>query len=348
VKDGTERESLAIRQQAALGVLRALSAAQALDRAASADTDLMNVPRPGASPGRGRHAHLTNGNTVRRFILAAVTGTAAAAVTLLGGIMPAGAAVHGPAAGAGYALAINQSSGDGEMNWNTNTNHPDLLTRIGTPSASATASIEGIVAHSEMPTTAPVFNVASGYGAGTPRLEIQAGDGTYEAGYPAVVCGATAPAVCWASPVGTQGTSYGATYGQVRGYIDSHGGVVAAFVVADGSQATPYTADISALSWDTTQLIPGTIANQLGAKDVCGDYANRHWTVTSEAGTGVTFYAATRLNSGHWRKLGHPLSVAAIGSVSFVTTRGTTLRLGYSNGLGQWVYSTFASHVASC
>ena len=347
MKDGAGEEALAIRQQAGLGVLRALSAAQALDRAASAGTDLMNVPRPGASPGRGRHAHLTKGNTVRRLILAAIGGTAAA-VALLGGTLPAGAAVHGPAAGGGYTLVIGQSSGDGEMNWNTNTNHPDLLTRIGTVSASATADIEGITAHSEMPTTAPVFNVASGYGAGTPRLEIQAGDGSYEAGYPASVCGAVAPAVCWASPLGTQGTSYDATYGQVRGYIDSHGGVVAAFVVADGSQATPYTADISNLSWDTTQLIPGTIANQLGAKDVCGNYANRHWTVTSEAGTGVTFYAATRLNSGHWRKLGHPLTVAAIGSVNFTTTRGTTLRLGYANGLGQWVYGEFLSDVTSC
>jgi hypothetical protein len=40
--------------------------------------------------------------------------------------------------------------------------------------------------------------------------------------------------------------------------------------------------------------------------------------------------------------------VPATGSVSFTTTRGTTLRLGYPDGLGGWKYSTFASHVASC
>jgi hypothetical protein len=285
-----------------------------------------------------------------RKTLYALLGTSAAdaALAVLGGLMPAGAATHAPAASEGYTLTLNQSTGDAEMNWNTNINHPSLLTRIGTATASATASIEGITPHSEMPTTAPTFNVDTGYGAGTPRLEIQAGDGSYEAAYPAVVCGATAPAVCWASPVGTQGTSYDATYGQVRGYIDSHGGVIAAFIVADGSQATPYTADISNLSWDTTQLIPGVQANVLTAKDVCGDYAGRHWSVYGAEGTGVTFYVSTRLDNGHWHALGHSLTVAAIQSVSFVTTRGTTLRLGYPDGLGGWKYSEFASHVADC
>jgi len=62
----------------------------------------------------------------------------------------------------------------------------------------------------------------------------------------------------------------------------------------------------------------------------------------------VTFFVKTRLNSGHWRALGHAESVGPGGSVSFVTTRGTTLKLGYPNGLGDWVYSTFASHVSSC
>jgi hypothetical protein len=116
----------------------------------------------------------------------------------------------------------------------------------------------------------------------------------------------------------------------------------------NGSQAT--SGDITGVS----QCAPAPVTNKLSAVDVCGNYANRHWTVTDTAGDrNVTFYASTRLNSGKYLGIGHSLTVGANGSVSFVTHRGGSfpkgLRLGYSNGTtGKWLYSYFASGVKAC
>lgn len=278
----------------------------------------------------------------------ALTAAAAAAAASVALALPASATIS-PASSPAPGVSFTVTGSGNTAGWALGSNHPDAVLHLASTASNSNAAITvtNIPANSEMPTTAPTF-ATTGYAAGTPRLEIQAGDGSYEAAYPASVCGQTAPAVCWASPVGTAGTSYDATYGQVRAYVDSHGGVLVAFVVADASQAPPYTADVTALSWGTTTLVPGTVANSLTAKDVCGSYANRHWTVTSVAGADVTFYAKTRLNSGAWRSLGHAEQVTAAGSVSFVTTRGTTLRLGFANGLGAWDYATFPAHVTAC
>jgi hypothetical protein len=131
VKPGTSEGGFAARQRAGLDVLRALSAAQALERFASADTDLLNVPRPGY-PGRGRHTRSTKGTIVRKLILTAITGAFTTGLVLLG-MMPAGAAVTHPkpqlrfAASAAPPVAkthtmttkiyLNPDSGDAGNTW---------------------------------------------------------------------------------------------------------------------------------------------------------------------------------------------------------------------------------------
>ncbi|HTX28453.1 MAG TPA: hypothetical protein VMU95_20060 [Trebonia sp.] len=271
-----------------------------------------------------------------------------------------------------YGVSFATSGAGNTASWTTDTNQSYAVLHVAStaPGSEAEIKITGIPAGAQL----PAFVYSPGFaavGTGTAPYDfggglyllIQTGDGHYVWGYPSSPIGAGCdtvspaagpPPMCWGAPLGSVPNTYGATYDQVQSYVNSHGGVASAAVVADASLLTEqpgtssYTVVVSALDWGNQMLVPRTVANRLTAKDTCGSYADRHWTVTSLAGTGVTFFVKTRLNSGHWRALGHAESVGPGGSVSFVTTRGTTLKLGYPNGLGDWVYSTFASHVSSC
>jgi hypothetical protein len=300
-------------------------------------------------------------------VVALATGAALTALPMTG----VGAATKSNATTT-YGVSFATSGAGNTAGWTADSNHPDAALHVASTASGSEAEIKitGIPAGEQLPN----FIDSPGFGAlgtdtapydfgGGLYLLIQTGDGHYVWGYPSSLIGAGCqtvspaagpPPMCWGAPLGSVPNTYGATYDQVQSYVNSHGGVASAAVVADASLLTEqpgtpsYTAVVTALVWDNQSLVPETVANRLTAKDTCGSYADRHWTVTSLAGTAVTFFVKTRLNSGRWRALGHAESVGPGGSVSFVTTRGTTLRLGYPNGLGGWVYSTFASHVSSC
>jgi hypothetical protein len=282
---------------------------------------------------------------------------AAAAVGVAAGAALAALPMTGAVASTGVSVSFAASQ-DSSAAFAAGSNHPDAVLMVGNCPTTvsgcqyggwAQISLNGV--NGDLPTTAPGLSVTH-YAAGTPRLEIVPANGgdslaTDATGYPdPSLCANPTNGICWALP--SSPNTYTATWSAVQTFINGEGGAKTAYVVADASQAVPYTSDVTSLSWNGQALIPGTVANQLTAKDTCGSYANRHWTVTSVAGTGVTFFVKTRLNSGRWYSLGHAESVAAEGSVSFVTTRGTTLKLGYPNGLGQFVHSEFPSYVSSC
>jgi hypothetical protein len=200
---------------------------------------------------RARHA--VPRRTGRKVLLAA----AAASLLTGGGLAIAGSA----SAASSYSISFSTTGAGNTAGWTTTAEKSVTLHVENASSGSnAVINVNGFTAGDALPTTAPTFDVSSGYASGTPRLEIEAGNGTYEAAYPASVCGATAPAVCWANPVPGQGTTYDATYAQVRDYVDSNGGIKSAFVVADTSQALPYSAVVDELSWGGQQLVPGTLS----------------------------------------------------------------------------------------
>lgn len=122
-----------------------------------------------------------------------------------------------------------------------------------------------------MPTAEPSLTVTN-YASGTPRLEIVpsgadsiANDVT---GYPdPSLCGKTS-GICWSVPPNTN--SYTATYADVQSYINGKGGIHAAYIVADGSQTTPYTSDVTGFSWDGQTLVLAARAASLDGKYVCG------------------------------------------------------------------------------
>jgi hypothetical protein len=305
-------------------------------------------------------------------VVAVAAGAALAALPMTGAgaTLSATATATAAAAAAAQGVLFSATGAGNTAGWVPGGNHPYAALHVQSAASGSNAEIN--IANIAPGTVLPAYPYSPGFsavGTGTAPYDFGGGlyllittvDGHHVWGYPNSPIGAGCdpivpaggpPPMCWGAPLGSAPSSYGATYDQVRSYVNSHGGMVSMAVVADASLlsegGSAYTAVVNSLSWENQSLVPGTVANQLTAKDTCGSYASRHWTVTSAAGTGVTFFVKTRLNSGRWYSLGHAESVSAEGSVSFVTTRGTTLKLGYPDGLGHWVYHSFASHVSSC
>lgn len=282
--------------------------------------------------------------------LAALAAFAAAVLAIVASVTLAFVQATNAATAPGYSLTINPGTGYAEANWNTGTNHPSLLMAIHSSISSVTVTVTG--ARRDIATTQPPAMTVLGYGSGTPRLELapEIGPdsvGNDATGYPdPSLCADPAGGICWS--LGTSPNSYDATWAQVQTYIHGLGGLKTAYLVADASQPASYTAVIESFTWDGQQLVPGIQPNVLAATRACGSYSHRRWQVTSLDGPAVTFYASTRLKDGHWRRYGQPLTIQPLESVSFITTRGTTLRLGYPDGFGRWTYSQFTPAAVPC
>jgi hypothetical protein len=113
-----------------------------------------------------------------------------------------------------------------------------------------------------VPTVAPSMTVTD-YASGTPRYYVftpqfnDTGTGDYALAYPDPSTGCTSAdpdsnGLCW-----FENNSTPATWSDVRTFINDNGGLGQAGIIADSSQTTPYTSDVTAMSWDGQALLPG-------------------------------------------------------------------------------------------
>ncbi len=171
---------------------------------------------------------------IQRFMLLAVT---------LGALV---GLVAGPALAAGTGALKFSASGGSYARWNSDHTAVDL--HVAAADGYAAATLMGVGATRRLPDTAPSL-AATGYAAGTPRLVIAMDDGTYVFGYP-TNSGDNAAGL-FESPKTSgyvQWSDILAAYGTTK--------VSDVYVVADGSQATPYTASVTSLQYNGKVYIP--------------------------------------------------------------------------------------------
>jgi hypothetical protein len=155
---------------------------------------------------------------------------------------------------AGSASTANvsfSSSAGNSAHWNAD--HTALVFDMNNASAPkgqggygyAIANLNGT--SSTLPANAPTME-ATGFAAGTPRLDICLSSGGCVFGYPG-----PGGIITWDSNNGS--VPYGSTWATVQADEASYT-VTSVYVVADGSQAVPYEATVTSLSYGGATYVP--------------------------------------------------------------------------------------------
>jgi hypothetical protein len=251
------------------------------------------------------------------------------------GVLAAGlVATAAPALAIISPYSITFQAAGGSAAW-TDVHQTAVALTVNNVSGYAVIDLHGFTVGANLPTTEPVLTVTH-YASGTPRLEIVpsgpdsiANDVT---GYPdPSLCGKSS-GICWSVPPNTN--SYNATYADVQSYINGHGGIHAAYIVADGSQATPYTSDVNGFTWDGATLVPAARFASLRGKYVCGVNKDlRRYLLTNIGNTDAHTNLLVKTHTSHgivWAWFAGDRVVPAGGSITVTTHFGFALRADYN------------------